>query len=235
MEGTRKLRDGLSRIPGLIIVGKPCMNLISYTTQDKRPDIFVVADQLEDKGWMVERQQFPDCIHLSVLPTNVAVIDQYLADLKEAYAYAKAHPGAVAKGNAALYGLMARVPFRGMVEKSVRKIMEDLYGSGAATMGTGSERESSLIKNPFWTGLANRLLTNWSRWKRALQKRKHLLQYLLIVACLSCFGAALWSQPYVDPFQLRYLSAFNNKQAEATPFTHLYAGCDLPIKLGVFP
>ncbi len=41
----------------------------------------------------------------------------------------------------------------------------------------------------------------------------------------------LLSQPYVDPFQVRYMYAFQNSKPVATPFSHLYAGSDLPIKL----
>jgi len=40
-----------------------------------------------------------------------------------------------------------------------------------------------------------------------------------------------WSQPYVDPFQVRYTYAFRNNNSPATPYTHLWAGSDLPIKL----
>lgn len=161
MAGAEKLRKGLTAIPGIRLVGTPCMNLVSYTTEAGGPDIFVIADQLEDRNWMAERQQFPDCIHLTVLPTNVPVIDQYLTDLQAAYTYAAKHPGATAKGNAALYGLMARVPFRGMVEKSVIKLMEKLYGGPAKEM-----EEDLLTENPFWMGLANRLLATWNRWTR---------------------------------------------------------------------
>jgi glutamate/tyrosine decarboxylase-like PLP-dependent enzyme len=164
MAGAEKLREGLTALPGIRIVGTPCMNLLAYTTEAGGPDIFVIADQLEDRGWMAERQQFPDCIHLTILPTNVTVIDQYLTDLKAAYDYAAAHPGATAKGNAALYGLMARIPFRGMVEKSVKKIMEELYG------GKPTEVDEDLItQNPAWMGLANRLLAVWDRWKQKKQ------------------------------------------------------------------
>ena len=171
MEGAKKLREGLVAIPGIIIVGKPVMNLISYTTTNNRPDIFVIADQMEDKGWMIERQQFPDCIHMTLLPTNVVVIDQYLIDLKEAIAFAHQHPEMAAKGNAALYGLMARIPFRGMVEKSVRKIMEDMYGVSDPTgEEVKEEKENMIPQSPAWMGLVNRILSGWDRWK---QKRKH--------------------------------------------------------------
>jgi len=170
MDGAQKLRSGLTAMPGISIVGKPCMNLISYTTKDNDPDIFVIADQLEEKGWMVERQQLPDCIHMTITPTNVDKIDQYLIDLKEAKVYATEHREAAAKGNAAIYGLMARIPFRGMVEKSVKKIMEDMYGSGEKIEeDVNEEKENVISKNPAWMGMVNRFLSAWGRWKRILR------------------------------------------------------------------
>ncbi len=226
MDGAERLRAGLSTIPGIVIVGESCMNLLSYTTKGNQPDIFVIADQLEDKGWMVDRQQFPDCIHVTVLPTNVEVIDQYLDDVKEAVVYAIEHPGAAAKGNAAIYGLMARIPFRGMVEKSVKKIMEDLYGGG----GTGEgDPEKNVTAAPVWMGMMNRLLATWGRWKQRFKKTT--LHGMLLACCVLFLTAQLWSQPYVDPIQVRYTYAFEKTKPVATPFTHFWAGSDLPIQL----
>jgi len=221
MDAAQKLSTGLTAIPGIIIVGKPCMNIISYTTKNNDPDIFVIADKLEEKGWMVDRQQLPDCIHLTVLPTNVDVIDQYLIDLKKAYAYATDHPGDTARGNAAIYGLMARLPFRGMVEKSVKKIMEEMYN--------GIENNEQMIsKKPAWLGLVNKFFSSWTR--RKLTRKTSLRGFLFI--CFNLFLLTqVWSQPYVDLIQLRYTYAVKNKKAAATPFTHLWAGSDIPLKL----
>lgn len=167
MDATERLRIGLTSIPGISIVGRPCMNIISYTSKDNKPDIFVIADQLEAKGWLIDRQQFPDSIHLTILPTHIHVIDQYLEDLKVAIAYARAHPEASAKGNAALYGLMARIPFRGMVEKNVLRLMEDMYGGKKSVEGDSDESDETIIKgNPVWVGVASRFLSAWKRWRR---------------------------------------------------------------------
>ncbi|TAK45887.1 MAG: aspartate aminotransferase family protein [Saprospiraceae bacterium] len=157
MEATRQLRQGMEEIPEISIVGEPCMNILSYTTRGNHPDIFVVADFLEEKGWMVDRQQNPDSVHLTVMPTNVPVIGWYLEDLKAAVAHAKAHPEAAARGNAALYGLMARIPFRGMVERNVRQILVNMYGT--STGGTDEREVSSPIaEGPKWMGWLNRIL-----------------------------------------------------------------------------
>lgn len=154
MEATRRLKALLAKIPEIKIIGDPVMNIVSYSTEGDRPDIFVIADYLENKGWLVDRQQNPDCIHLTIMPTNAEVIDQYVNHLRSAIEFARGHPRAAGEGNAALYGLMARIPFRGMVEKNVRKLFEELYG------GERSEQDatSEIRRPPGWMGMVSRFL-----------------------------------------------------------------------------
>ena len=47
-----------------------------------------------------------------------------------------------------------------------------------------------------------------------------------IMFCISGF-----TQFYIDPLNIRYTNAFKNKNSNATPFTHIYVGSDLPLKL----
>lgn len=157
MEATEHLKERLNSIPEIQILGEPDMNLVAYTTSDDKLDIFVIGDQLQEKGWMVDRQQNPNSIHLTLMSHNISVLDQYLEDLQEAIDYAKANPGATAKGNAAIYGLMARLPFKGMVEHNVRQVYEQLY---RREPGAGAELEPP----PAWQGRLNRLLAIWQRW-----------------------------------------------------------------------
>ena len=160
MEATDRLRAALAAIPEIEVLGAPHMNLLAYTTRNNRPDLFVVADQLEARGWMVDRQQNPNSIHLTLMSHNIEVLDRYLADLRAAVAYAKEHPEATARGNAALYGLMARLPFKGMVEDNVRQVFEGLYG--AATPEAAPQPEEV----PAWQGWLNRLLAAWQQLVR---------------------------------------------------------------------
>ena len=51
------------------------------------------------------------------------------------------------------------------------------------------------------------------------------------ICCFILFATQLLSQSYVDPFQVRYTYGFRNNKAQATPFSHLWAGSDLPVKL----
>jgi glutamate/tyrosine decarboxylase-like PLP-dependent enzyme len=169
MEGVKQLKKGLTELPEIQILGDPCMNIIAFNTKNNHPDIFVIADQLEHQGWMVDRQQMPNCIHLTVMRNNIPVINTYLRDLRGAILHAIDNPQETAQGNAALYGLMARIPFRGMVEKNVRNIFEQLYDftkSGEqkrTSKDTNEETSPILAETPRWMGALNRFLAWWSR------------------------------------------------------------------------
>jgi hypothetical protein len=164
LDGRIKLEKLLSSIPEIEIIGEPCMNIISYTTQNNKPDIFAVADQLEQKGWMLDRQQSPDCIHLTVMPTNLPVIDKYVEDLQHAIEYSRLNPSASGSGNAAIYGMSARIPFRGMVKNNVRKIFENMYGAESTNDREGEEGSSKMIGHaPIWMGWVSRILAFWKR------------------------------------------------------------------------
>ena len=59
---------------------------------------------------------------------------------------------------------------------------------------------------------------------------KVALHGLMLVCGMLISNTLLLAQPYVDPFQVRYMYALRNNNTPATPFTHLYAGSDLPIR-----
>jgi hypothetical protein len=63
-----------------------------------------------------------------VTSNHGAVVGEYLADLREAVEHVRAHPGEASSGSAAMYGMMAKIPFRGLVKRSVGKVMEAMYG-----------------------------------------------------------------------------------------------------------
>ncbi|MCU0348306.1 MAG: aspartate aminotransferase family protein [Saprospiraceae bacterium] len=162
MAGFDKIKAGLEAQPELEIIGKPCMNMLAYTTRRNQPDIYAIADYLENKGWVVDRQQHPPSIHLTVFPYNLPVIDDYLADVQAAIAWAKQNPSASGEGNAAMYGLMARIPLRGMVRDNVRKVFLEQYGTSATTDAPIAERKNTL-QPPKWMGWLNRLLARLGR------------------------------------------------------------------------
>lgn len=128
MEAAQKLQEGIRKIPELVVIGPPDATLVAWGAKDRAVDVYAIADRLEDKGWSADRQQHPATVHHTVTSNHLPIIDEYLEDLREAVAFVKQHPELADRGNAAMYGMIAKVPFRGMVRQSVLNVMRNMYG-----------------------------------------------------------------------------------------------------------
>jgi glutamate/tyrosine decarboxylase-like PLP-dependent enzyme len=133
MKAAKAIASGIDEIPELEVLGKPDATIVSWRARKSSGlDTYTLADRLEDRDWTVDRQQNPACIHCTVTSNHLPIVGDYLEDVREAALFVKAHPELQSRGNAAMYGMMAKVPFRGMVKKSVMDVMMRLYGPDAA-------------------------------------------------------------------------------------------------------
>lgn len=162
-----RMRDGISAMPELRVLGDPCGPLLAYGARDASVNIFAVADQMEQHGWQINRLQRPDGLHAMITAQHLAVIDDYLRDLRAAVDVVKADPGLADQGEAATYGMMAHIPLRGMVKSRVLDMFTQLYQPGggeidlagaAHTPATGSEAAQS--------ALVERLARWFVRWRQ---------------------------------------------------------------------
>lgn len=126
-EIVRKFKEGIKTIPELEIVGEPQGPLFAYCSKTPKVNIYAVADILESKGWHIDRQQKPASIHFMINPLHGKIVDEYLNDLRDAVEKVKENPDLAKQATAPVYGMLANVPLRGMVESEVRKIVEDIY------------------------------------------------------------------------------------------------------------
>lgn len=124
----KKIRNKINEIPELEILGNPKATLFSFKSTTKDVDTYALADVLADKGWLFDRQQRPASIHLTIMPAHDQSMDEFISDLVEGIAYVKEHPELANSGNAAMYGMMAKLPVRSLVKKSVEKVMENMWG-----------------------------------------------------------------------------------------------------------
>lgn len=140
LDASDRLKEGIAKIDGLKIIGSQHTTIVTWTSAAPWADVYAIADQLEDKGWHIDRQQHPACVHLTVTANHLPVVDDYLKDLAESVAYVKAHPEVKSRGNAAMYGMMAKVPVRAMVRSAVQKVMEGMYGKeGKVDLAAGQD------------------------------------------------------------------------------------------------
>ncbi|MEY2571470.1 MAG: sphinganine-phosphate aldolase, partial [Acidimicrobiaceae bacterium] len=77
-----RLVSGVRAIDGLAIVGEPEATMAAITSDGV--DVFAVHDELDRRGWHLDRQGPPDSLHATCMPVHDDVIDEFLADLRAA-------------------------------------------------------------------------------------------------------------------------------------------------------
>jgi glutamate/tyrosine decarboxylase-like PLP-dependent enzyme len=79
METTVYLQAGINAIPGLKVLSDPEMSVFAIGSEAL--DVYELADELELKGWHLDRQHFPTCLHMTVNYMHAAVKEEFLRDL----------------------------------------------------------------------------------------------------------------------------------------------------------
>ncbi|MDH3260668.1 MAG: aspartate aminotransferase family protein [Acidimicrobiia bacterium] len=125
METTARLLDGINRIPGLRILGKPPASVFAFASDEV--DIYAVGDALDGRGWHMDRQIKPASLHLMITPVHAGLEDRFLDDLAAAVEEVRANPETSQGGQAALYGMMTTLPDQGLVDEIVLQMLDNLY------------------------------------------------------------------------------------------------------------
>jgi sphinganine-1-phosphate aldolase len=91
LEATRKVSEGIERIDGLRLLGRPEMNLVAFTSDTV--SVFHIIDEMKDCGWYVQPQLAfegsQENIHLSINPASAGWVEDFLADLRRCVEKAK--------------------------------------------------------------------------------------------------------------------------------------------------
>ncbi|MDR1465144.1 MAG: aspartate aminotransferase family protein [Oscillospiraceae bacterium] len=117
LDTTKRLLAGIRAIPALSVLGDPPAGIFAFGSEEI--NIHALADALELKGWVIDQQVNPACLHFMVTPAHADAADDFLADLRQAVAEVKAHPESFEAGSVALYGMRAAVPDPGMVNQFI--------------------------------------------------------------------------------------------------------------------
>lgn len=163
MQAFDAMRNGVASIPGLQVLGEPSGPLLAYGARDPQVNIFAVGDQLDAKGWKVNRVQKPDGLHAMITAGHLEVVDAYLRDLREAVEVVRANPKLAQEGSAPTYGMMAHVPLRGMVREKVLDLFVQMYRAG------GGEVD---LQGPKPQGRVDAFVERLARWYVALRQRR---------------------------------------------------------------
>ncbi|HVV81957.1 MAG TPA: aminotransferase class V-fold PLP-dependent enzyme [Kofleriaceae bacterium] len=126
-----RIRAGVARVPGLRLIGDGDGTIVAWGAAPGGPDPYRIADGLEARGWSVDRTQHPAGVHLTCTAAHAPIADAYVADVAAATAEVAAHPEQAGTGAAPMYGMMAKLPVRGLVKRGVRGMLEAMYAPGA--------------------------------------------------------------------------------------------------------
>ena len=163
---------GIEAIPGLKLLATPQGPLLAYGSADPQVNIFAVGDQMDARGWGVNRLQNPDGLHAMVTAQHLTVVDSYLSDLRAAVATARARPELAQQGSAATYGMLAHVPLRGMVKRRVLDIFASMYAAGGAELdlaGAAHEADTEPDSGHARAPLLERIMMKYVSWKSRRQ------------------------------------------------------------------
>jgi glutamate/tyrosine decarboxylase-like PLP-dependent enzyme len=123
MQTADALRKGINQIPGLRILGNPDASVFAFDSD--RVDVYQLADLMEKKGYKLDRQQRPPCLHMMVTAAHSVIKDAFLADLGQAVSQlweTKPAP----EGSAAMYGMLGAAPDREAVGSMLIDFMDGL-------------------------------------------------------------------------------------------------------------
>ena len=121
----KALLAGLPQIPGLRVLGEPDMSVMAFTSDSEALDIYRVGDEMDARGWHVDRQQRPPSLHLMITAAHTGLAPKILADLAASVEAARL-AGPATSGAAAMYGMMGSIPDRSMVRDFVLDFMDGL-------------------------------------------------------------------------------------------------------------
>ncbi len=125
MQTALTIRKGIESIPELRLMGEPLF-LIAFTSD--RLNIYQVLDKMAERGWRLNALQRPPGLHIAITVrhTQPGVAEQFLADLREAVEFVKAHPEEKGK-MAPIYGMANSLPFRGVIDEVLQHYLDALY------------------------------------------------------------------------------------------------------------
>jgi glutamate/tyrosine decarboxylase-like PLP-dependent enzyme len=92
IETARRIRAGFEEA-GLQTLGDPIASVMAFSA----PNIHAIGDQMDDRGWHLDRQHDPDALHMMVSPAHQRIVDELLADVREAVALAGESRGVEAR------------------------------------------------------------------------------------------------------------------------------------------
>jgi len=125
MDTTKKLMAGVNAIPKLRVLGEPHATVFAIASDDI--NVYALSDALKERGWVIEKQHMPACLHVTVSPFHATLADAFLADLAECAGEVEGIDASELSEEAVMYGMMATMPDRSAACDFAVQYLNQLY------------------------------------------------------------------------------------------------------------
>lgn len=136
MAAVGAIRASVAEIPDVDIQGAPDMSVMALGS--KTLDIYSVGDEMQMRGWHMDRQQNPAGLHLTVSFGHTLQLQRFLHDLRESVAIVRERgPGFMVRASTALVGGLAGI--------LPEKVFSALMGAYSRVSGAGVPKRSAAM------------------------------------------------------------------------------------------
>ena len=78
LQAAYQFAEGVNKIDGLEVVGKPDMCLVAIKSTSKALNIYKVNDLMTQRGWHLNALQFPSSVHMCFTAQHTEVVPELL-------------------------------------------------------------------------------------------------------------------------------------------------------------
>ena len=127
METAKQIERGVRAIPGLRVLGTPCMSVIAFASTEAGVNVYAVNEAMHAKHWSLNTLQHPPAVHLCVTYVHRGWGEKFVKDLEDSVKAVREEPEKWSKGSAAIYGMAAAIPDTSIVDDLARGYIDALY------------------------------------------------------------------------------------------------------------
>lgn len=127
LDTSRLIENGLRKIKGIYVIGKPATTVIAIGSEDF--EIFRLSDALSKLGWSLNILQFPSGIHICVtdMHTKEGFAAKFISDVAANVKEILKDPGRPVEGKLAIYGAAQTISDRSLVGTVTRNFLSAPY------------------------------------------------------------------------------------------------------------
>ncbi len=125
VETTRKLIEGIGEITDLYVLGKPDATVFAFGSDTV--NVYALSEKMKERGWHLEAQHLPPCLHVTVSPVHERIVESFLKDLRSAVEEVSVLKPEDITGDAAMYGMIGTMPDRKQAKEFAVQYLNDLY------------------------------------------------------------------------------------------------------------